>query len=261
MIFSKQSSVIQAVILAFVTILNGVAEAQVKEEENTGQRCFMIMAHFGPSIPQGDLALDYKTYGELGACLLYKSKTNWLAGMEYAYLFGNGVKNDPIPNLRTPDGQVIGINGSYASFKVFQRGFLFPVLKFGKVVPLIENPKRNKLGGLSLMAGGGWLQHKTYIQDLSKTVPQFSAEYRDGYDRLTSGIGLGGWIGYLYLPEHGSLNFQVEAGYFQAFTHARRYDFTTQTQPSKTRHDGLLQLRFRISFTIRSRPEETYYYY
>ena len=221
----------------------------------------MIMAHAGASIPQGDLALDYGTYGELGACLLYKSKTNWLAGLEFAFLFGSGVKKDPVPNLRTPDGQVVGTDGVYATFKVFQRGFMFPILKFGKVIPLVAKPIHNKLGGLTLMAGSGWIQHKTYIQDLSKTVPQLSENYQIGYDRLTSGLGVGGWIGYLYLAEQGRINFQIEAGYFQGFTKARRYDFTTQTKSDQVRKDGLIQLRLRLSFTIRSRPEETYYFY
>lgn len=250
-----------AVLLLFMGRLPLPGFAQEKPEEKDGQRCLMIMAHIGPSVPQGDLALDYGTYGELGASLLYKTKGNFVAGLEYGFLFGGGVKKDPVPNLREPDGHVIGTNGVYASFKVFQRGFLFPVLKAGYLFPIHKNSKYNKLGGISLLGGVGWLQHKTYIQDLSKTVPQFSKEYRDGYDRMTNGPGLGAWVGYLYLPEKNGLNFQLEAGYFQAFTKAQRYDFTTQSKSNRLRSDALLQLRLRISFTIRSRPQDTYYYY
>lgn len=221
----------------------------------------MFSGYGGYSIAMGQLADDYGAMGEMGGGIMFQNKKRWIMGLDYSYFFGTAVKKDPVPNLRTPEGFIIGTNGSYASFEVLQRGFMFPMLKFGRTFAIGKKSKFNDLGGLTVMAGGAWLQHWTLIQDKSKKTPQFSESYLVGYDKLRSGPGVGGWIGYLYLPDHGKINFHLEAGYFLAFTQTKRYDFAYATPPGKKFTDGLLQLRLRICFSIRSRPEETYYYY
>lgn len=249
-------------VLFFVIFLeSGVSLAQSAAPATREMHCVMFSAYGGWSFPTGDMQKDYGGAGEVGVGILYQTKKKWLFGLDYSYFFGSDVKKDPIPNLRTPDGYIIGFNGSYASFEVSQRGFQFPLLRFGKTFHAWKPNKFNKLGGLTLMAGGAWFQHWTLIQDKSKKTPQFSEEYLDGYDKMRSGPGVGGWIGYLYLPEFGKINFHLEAGYFMAFTTGRRYDFAYQIPAGQNHRDGLIQLRLRICFTVRSRPEETFYYY
>lgn len=232
-----------------------------KKLEDNRMRAIMFSAYGGYCIPSGDFALDYGSFAEAGGGILYQNRDRWLFGMDYSYFFGTAVKKDPIPNLRTPEGFVIGTNGSYASFEVFQRGFMFPQLRFGKTFHAWNPGKFNQLGGITCMLSGAWLQHWTLIQDKSKKTPQFSSEYLDGYDAMRSGPGLGAWLGYLYLPDMGKINFQLEAGYFVAFTQSRRFDFARATPAGKAFQDGMLQVRLRICFTIRSRPQDTYYYY
>ena len=246
--------------VAFISF-NLLAQDKKKEAVGESKRCLIFSGFAGLSVPGADLARDYGSFGEIGGGILYQSKTKWLIGIDLAYLFGNTVTNDPVANLRNEEGNIIGNNGSYATFKVFQRGFNLPIIKLGKTIPLRKNPKYNTHGGLTLMAGGGWLQHWTYIQDLSKKTDQFSKDYIDGYDQLRNGPGFGGWIGYIFLPEKSKLNFHLEGGYFAGFTEKKRYDFANNIPAGQKKTDSMLQLRLRICFTIRSKAEEEYYYY
>lgn len=232
-----------------------------KAKEPIEQRCLMFNGFAALAIPGGDLAADYGTFGEIGGGIQYQTKKKWLFGLEGGYFFGNGVKKDPIPNLRTEDGNVIGTNGSDAVFKVFQRAVSIPAVRFGRTFRFSKKPGTNSLGGFTVVAGGSWFRSWTYIQDLSKKTPQFSDEIRKGYDRLRSGPAASLWLGYLYLPDNRKLNFHFEAGYTQAFTKTNRYDFTTQEPAGQKRNDGFFQLRVRLCFVVKSRSEETVYYY
>jgi len=241
--------------------LSSFCQDKKAEQVREQKRCVIFSGLAGLCLPQGDLGNDYGTIGEIGASVMYQNKNRWLMSVDFGYFFGNTVKKDPIENLRNADGNVIGNDGSYATFKIFHRGFQFPLIKFGKTIPLVKNPKNNTLGGLTLLAGAGWLQNWTYIQDLSKKTPQFSKDYIKGYDRLTSGPGFGAWVGYIYLPTKSKLNFHLEGGYFVASTENRRYDFSTNTPSGKNRIDGMIQLRLKICFTVKSKAEEEFYYY
>jgi hypothetical protein len=237
----------------------------VSPKSDTGSqhpiRVLMFSGFASPVLPMGNLANDYGMFGEVGLGIQYMTKSKLIFGIEGAYLFGNGVKKDPVPYLRSGDGTVTGTDGSDAVFKVFQRGVNFPSLRAGKVWGLPYLKKRRNEGGFSFQLSTGWFRHWTYIQDQSKKTPQFSEEYKKGYDRLASGPTLGGWLGFLSLPDGGKLNFQAELGYTHAFTKTNRFDFSTQEAAGKKRSDGLLQIRFRICFSVKSRAENTVYYY
>ncbi len=221
----------------------------------------MFSGFAGLCVPGMDLKKEYGNYGEIGGGIQYQAKNRLFFGLEFGYLFGNGVKNDPVSNLRDEDGQVIGTNGSYANFKVFQRAFQFPMLKLGYTLKLNKKAVWNTLGGLNVSAGGGYFGNWTYIQDLSKKTPQFQEQFKDGYDRYRSGPGFGVWLGYLYLPESGKINFHLEAGYCQFFMESKRFDFVTMEPAGIKKTDAMFQLRLKICFTVRSRLQQTYYYY
>ncbi len=226
-----------------------------------GQRILMFSGFAGLCIPGMDLKKDYGNYGEIGGAIQFQTKKRLFLSLEYGYLFGSGVKNDPVSNLRDKDGQIIGSNGSYATFKVFQRGFMFPLMKMGYTLKINKKAVWNTLGGLNVSLGGGYFGNWTYIQDLSKNTPQFQDQYREGYDRYRSGPGLGLWMGYLYLPEAGKINFHIEAGYCRFFTETKRFDFVSLEPAGQRRNEAVFQLRLKICFTIRSRSQETFYYY
>jgi hypothetical protein len=243
--------------------LSGQAVTGTKDSlRKNKQRCLIFSGFAGLAQPARDLAAEYGSFGQAGGCIEYVSKSGFMAGTEAAYLFGGGVKNDPIPNIRNPDNTITGTNGSDAVFKVFQRGSIGPVLRLGycfrEKKPFFKN---NPAGGLTINASLGWLRHFTYIQDISKKTPQFSDQYRIGYDRLASGLLTGLWVGYLFIPEHRGLNLHFEMGYGAGFTKTARYSFADGTPPGTKRNDHLFQARLKICFTVRSRAENTVYYY
>lgn len=232
-----------------------------KTAANESQRVLLFYGQAGTCLPAGNLASDYGLCGEVGLGLGYQSRSRWFATLEGSYLFGNNVRRDPIPMLRNPEGAVIGVDGNDASFKIYQRGLLLPQVRLGKTLSLPFGKETNPLGGLTLCGGTGWMEHWTFIEDITRKTPQFAVQYRKGYDRRSGGLTLGGWIGYLYLSAANRLNLHAEAGYLHGFTYTYRYDFSTGQPAGRSRQDGLFQLRIRICFTVRSRSENTEYYY
>jgi hypothetical protein len=239
----------------------GVCAMPQDSVQGSGQRILMFSGFAGLCVPGMDLKQDYGSYGEIGGAIQYQAKNRLFFSLEYGYLFGSGVKNDPVANLRDEDGQIIGSNGSYAGFQVYQRGFTFPMLKLGYTINLNKKAVWNTLGGLNVSAGGGYFGNWTYIQDISKKTPQFQDQYREGYERYRAGPGFGFWIGYLFLPESGKINFHAEAGYCRFFMETKRYDFLNMEPAGLKKNDSIFQVRLKICFTIRSRPQETFYYY
>ncbi len=237
---------------------NGTGDSLLKNR----QRCLIIGGYAGLAQPGGDLSSDYGSIGEAGGSIQLLTKTGFLLGLEGGFLFGGNVKKDPIPNLRNPDGTVSGTDGNDAVFKVFQRGSLVPVLRIGYRIPQ-QKPwiRGNQLGGITICGGSGWLRHYTYIQDLSKKTPQFSDNYRIGYDRLATGLFSGLWLGYLYLADHGRINLHFEMGYGMGFTKTARYSFVDGSPAGQSRRDDLFQLRLKLCFAVKSRAENTVYFY
>jgi len=236
-------------------------EKKVEGTKDLEARVLMFNGFASFTVPFGNLSRDYGNYGEIGGGIQYQTKKKWIMGLEGGYFFGNGVKKDPVENLRTADGNIIGSDGSDASFKVFQRGTNLPALRFGKTFNVWNSEKNNSLGGLTALAGVSWFRHWTYIQDISKKTAQFSDEYRKGYQRLSGGPALSAWIGYLYLPESNKLNLHLEAGFTKSFTKSQQYNFVENLPAGAKRNDSFFQIRLRICFIVKSRSEETVYYY
>ena len=254
---------VSAFILCLLNPLFGQNSAGIRDSlRKNKQRCLIFSGFAGLAQPARDLAADYGSFGQAGGCIEYVSKSGFMAGTEAAYLFGGTVKKDPIPNLRNPDNTITGTNGSDAVFKVFQRGSIGPVLRLG-YCHRAKKPffKNNHDGGFTLNASLGWLRHFTYIQDISKKTPQFSDQYRIGYDRLATGLLTGLWVGYLFIPEHRGLNLHFELGYGAGFTRTARYSFSDGLPAGTKRNDNLFQARLKVCFTVRSRSENTVYFY
>jgi hypothetical protein len=230
--------------------------------KNSGVRCLMIGVYAGLAQPYGQLSEDYGSFGEVGGSMMFMNRSRLLFGLDGGFLFGSDVKKDPIPNLRNPDGSVSDGDGRDAIFRVFQRGTTVPGLRFGYVFPE-SRPfrKSNRLGGYSIAGGVSWLRHYTYIQELSKKTPQFSDQYRVGYDRLVTGPALGIWLGYLFLAHHNRINLQLEAGYLHGFTKTARYSFVDGEPAGVNRNDNLLQVKLKFFFSLRSIEENATYYY
>ncbi len=193
-----------------------------------------LAQRFGPSLSVGSGA-DWLT-----------EKQNFLFGLEGYYFFGEEVKQDVLALLRTPEGEIIGNDRSYADIQLRQRGFYLGAL----VGKLFSISAKNPRAGLRAALGAGLLQHKIRIQDDPfRAVPQLTGDYKKGYDRLSNGLALRQQVGYQVLSTDRRVNFYIGLECTQGFTRSRRdFNFDTRSQDTTRRLD--LQYGVRLAWVL-----------
>lgn len=221
----------------------------------------IIYASYSYHYPVGDLADRFGGNSSIGGGFMVKTKGNWIIGAEGNYLFGGTVHNSDslIKDIATSEGFVIDENGYYASLVFSERGFSV-YGKFGKLIPVLS-PNPNS--GITLLAGGGFLQNKIRINNNDGDIAApLKGDYGKGYDRLNNGWALTGAIGYTYLSNSRLLNFYIGFDFEQAWTKSRRErDFDTglkDTRSYSTQFYG-----FRVNWIIplyKRKPQDKYLY-
>jgi len=143
------------------------------------------------------------------------------------------------------DGQLIGQNGEYAIFQFMQRGHTVWG-HVGKIFP-IASPNPNS--GFMVKLGVGYVQHRMFISVQDNTALQVKDDYKKGYDRLHSGLGLSQFIGYVYLGESRIWNFYAGLDLSQAWTKNQRdVNFDTGLKDNAQKFD--LFYGFKIGWLI-----------
>jgi hypothetical protein len=218
----------------------------------------MIGGSFAYQDPGGDMATRFGNNYNVGGSVQWKTKKNWIFGIDGNFLFSEQVKeNDILRQISTSQGFVIGQDGLYADIFLYERGFMFSG-KVGKIFPVI-GPNPNS--GLIATLGVGLLEHKIRIEDKGNKAPQLSDEYKKGYDRLTNGLSLTEFLGYINFGSRRLINFMVGIELTQAFTKNRRsFNFDTMEQDDKSRLDLLFGLRAAWLIPIYRRVPKEYYY-
>lgn len=220
----------------------------------------MIYATAGFDLSGGDMAKRYGNNFEAGGGFLFKTKSNWLFGLELTYLFGDKVKENAISNLTTSEGYLIGEDGIYADVRITERGTKLPMFKAGK---LFSRPfgRAGVNSGIFVLGGVGLLQHKINYEDVSNTATQLRDEYKKGYDRLTNGLALTQNIGYLFLDSKRRINFFAALEFTEGFTKNRRdYNFNQMHQDNKARFDLLMGVKLGWIFPVYKKLPQEYYY-
>ena len=241
--------------ISTVISLSVQAQARVKDSLLLAP---MFTVSYSYQIPGGDLKTRFGNNSNIGAMFLLKTKSNWLIGADYSFLFGNKLKETGmLDSIKTATGFIIDANGQYAETRMFERGYTASV-KFGKLFPYLSP---NKNSGFVFIASIGMLQHKIRIEDIGNRSPQLSKEYRKGYDRLTNGMAVSEFIGYLLLSNNRLLNVFGGFEFTQAFTQSRRsYNFDTMERDTKKRKDYLSGLRLGIILPLYKRGPQDFYY-
>ena len=207
----------------------------------------MAYATYGFHGLGGDIAEMYGPSSTLGGGLGIKTKSNFYFGLEYNYLFGGKVKNgdEIIAEILTHDGQIIGQGGEYAIFQYIQHGHMVWG-QVGKVIPVFS-PNPNS--GLLIKLGVGYVMHKMDVSVQENSALQLKDDYKLGYDRLTTGIGLNQFIGYIFMGESRIWNFYAGLDFSQAWTKNRReMNFDTRAKDN-TQHFDLFY-GFKIGWVI-----------
>jgi hypothetical protein len=230
-----------------------------QDEPPAREAALLFRLGYGYQLPGGALADRFGgNFSVDGGLDLLLREQDWVFSVEGQFLFGSEVKADVLAPLRTPEGYIYAADQSPADIRLSGRGFYVGAAA-GRLIPLSAvNPR----SALRLSLGGGLLQHKIRIQDDPfHFVPQLSAEYKKGYDRLSNGPALRQFIGYQLLNPGGGLHFYAGIDLLQGFTRSRRdFNFDTQQADDRARLDLLFGLRagWILPFYLR-KASEIYY--
>ena len=108
----------------------------------------------------------------------FKTKKNWVFGVNGSYIFGKDVKESLFDSISTASGSIIDGNGQFADVRLYERGFTASV-SAGR---LFAFKKPNPNSGVLFSVGVGFIQHKIRIETIGNTTPQLSKEYKKGYE-------------------------------------------------------------------------------
>jgi hypothetical protein len=247
-----------AIIFFFFFCFNQISFAQVSVKDSSISMS-MISFSYGFQIPGGDMRQLFLSNSNVGGSFFYKTKSNWLFGADGYYLFRDTVKGASIfKSIETSDGNIIDGNGIYAEIYLQERGFDISG-RVGKLFP-IWGPNKNS--GIVVMSGPGMLLHKIRIENPDKTAYQINGDYAKGYDRLSDGLSVNEFIGYMYIGNKRMMTFFAGFDFTQAWTKDRRgYNFDMYGPDNALKFDLLSGIRIGWIIPIYRIAPEKYYYY
>jgi hypothetical protein len=234
-----------------------VAQVNVKDSSIFTTMVFPV---FAVQVPGGDMKDRFGISSAIGPGFMLKTKNNWLLSAETGFMFGSNVKNQQyiLENISTSEGWVIDANGTYAEIHMYERGFS-AIAGLGKIFPgLGPNPN----SGIMLMLKGGYLQHKIRIENTDNAAPQLDGDYKKGYDKLSGGPALSGFVGYMYLGNNRIASFFGGLSFTQAWTKMERfYDFHDMKKDNKVHSDMLYELKIGWIIPFYKRAPQEFYYH
>ena len=221
----------------------------------------MVGISYAFQLPQGDLKNRFGFNSSAGIHFMNKTKKNWIWGIDWTFTFSpqSQVKEavSLFDSINTENGNIIDANGEYTTILYYERGWTSSV-KFGRLFPVLSP---NKNSGFCLITGLGYMQHKIRIEDKYNRAPQLAKEYKKGYDKLSSGLMISEFIGYLFLGNNRFLNFYAGMEIMVGFTKSRRsFDFDLMMQDNRQRTDIYWGPRVGFILPLYKRlPDEFYY--
>ncbi|MBA2611269.1 MAG: hypothetical protein H0U95_04805 [Bacteroidetes bacterium] len=217
----------------------------------------LVGIHLGGHIPAGDLAQRFGPDLNLGGAFMLKTKRNWLFGVESNYFFGRNVRENVLTQLRNADGAIVDNEGFPADLRITERGVGIH-LTGGKILNFLS-PNPNS--GLMLSVGAGYLHSKIKLYDAQQKIAAVKGDLAYGYDRLSGGISLTQFVGYMFISDNRLLNLYFGFEGYQAFTHSiRKLNYDTGLPDTKKRLDMLYGFRFGWILPLyKKKPNEFYY--
>ncbi len=215
--------------------------------------CFQMSGQ----LPGGDLVKRYGANIDVGVSYFYKTKKNFLFGIDPHFFFGKNIKEDVLAPIKTPEGTVTNSEGNFSVLRLTERGWNI-TLSAGKVISKIGSFKLspNPNSGIMLMLGAGYMQHKIHFLDEARKTPQIAGDYVKGYDRLTGGAVVKEFIGYTYFSNNRLANIYCGFEFYQGFTQSlRSYNYDQMSAETGMRIDLLYGFRVGWILPIYKRAE------
>jgi|ERR1043165_8491504 hypothetical protein len=230
-----------------------------KKKEFDAGNAVLISPIYTAQFPFGNMRDRYGFNSLFGMQISYKTKKNWMFGVEGSFLFGTTVRENYIlDNISTPTGQHIGQNNDLIRPKLQEMGSNLK-FTFGKIVPLSE---KYPDAGLLFLTGFGFLSHQIAINVKATSLPQLDKTYRKGYDRLANGPVISQFIGGIFLARRKFVSAYAGIQFDLGITQGRRYDFYSHAQLHDKRLDMFLGIKvgWIIPVFTTSSSKEYYYY-
>lgn len=212
----------------------------------------------GFDIPGGDMAERFGASYRVGAQVFYKTKSNWLFGIKYDYLFGGKIKEDSLMyNIRDKYGSFINNEGRRTGVRLDERAYMVG-LQAGKIFNVV---KHNSDNGIMVLTTLGFMEHKIFIRDREQTITQLSGSKKKGYDRLTNGLLLEQYVGYVHFSNNNLFNFHVGLNLSAGFTQGRRdFLYDVMRTDNAKRLDLLFGIKAGLYIPVFKKKSEDYYF-
>lgn len=240
----------------FVVCLSSNAQ---KIEIDSADRINFFSADIACHLPEYDMKEWFYTSATVGATFGIKTASNWTFGVDFGYLWGDGVRNKDsvLRNITNSDGNIIDANGQYAIVSYSESGWtgMFTV---GKVFPV---NKINQNSGVWVRGGIGFLQHKILINNPKNVAPQIKDEYKKGYDQLSNGFAASQFLGYLWISKRSAISAYAGFEFIEGWTKSRRTtDFNMGVYNDSQKFDLLMGLKIGIIIPVFKRTPDSYYF-
>lgn len=209
--------------------------------------------------PGGDLAARFGNNGAVAANYILLHKSKWFVMLDHLMIFSRNVnENGMFVNIATADGNLINQNGEFSKVRLGQRGFSTSA-RIGRVFPI---GKKNSRSGLFLSAGGGYFEHRIFIDDVGNLTPSLRGSYKKGYDRLSGGPAFCAGAGFLLVSKNRLINGFLAFDMIYGFTRSMRsWNFDTMSRDTRMREDILTGFRLGFLIRIHRRSTDQFYMY
>ncbi|MBI1193182.1 MAG: hypothetical protein GC205_08405 [Bacteroidetes bacterium] len=218
----------------------------------------LVQLEYGAVLPLADLSDRFGIHNDIGLQISIKNRKNLVLGAGMQFYFGTAVREDSILKpLENDAGFIIGTDGFQYVPNLNMRGWSLSV-HAGKVTSWAAvNPN----SGIILLGGAGFIQHRIDLSFEKEFLPQLGGAYEKGYDRLTNGLFVRQYIGYLYSGSERFLNIRAGLEFTESLTASRRdVNLDTGQIPSGNRLDIQAALKVAWVLPIYENPKLQYYY-
>jgi len=220
-------------------------------------RIIMTGVHFCGQLPQNNMAERFGPNLSAGVDLFWKTKRNFLFGIEGSYFWSKNVREDVVSSMKNSDGFITDNEGYPADLRTTERGWNFDV-KVGMIIP---KSGHNPNSGIFFTVGAGYMQHKVKLYDANQKIAAIKGDLAKGYDRLSGGFAVTYFVGYQYLSNNRLANFSFGVEMYQGFTQSfRGFNYDTGLKDTQKRSDVLVGLRFTWLLPLYKRAKDFYYY-
>ena len=246
----KKLLVLSSIILFSFALL---AQRDIKESATIP----MFSVSYSFQSPLEDMADRFGNNSNVGVSFTLKGKKGWLIGIDGSFLFAGQLKEDSLLHgIMTSNGNIINQYGEYSNIVLSQRGY-YAGVKVGKVINIIPSMPNS---GIYVTGSVGFLEHRIKIENESNNAPQVLNDYAKGYDRLTNGLAVKGFLGYMHIGKSQFANFYGGVEYLQSWTQSRRdFNFDDKKANTETRSDNLVGVRVGWIIPLYRRVPDSYF--